>query len=188
MEFLDEIAALTPVPAGGAACAYTANLGMALVYKVLLFELNRKELDPGPQANLRVAQKEIERIYLDLKKLISEDPKCFVSFDASVGSGDQAAGKAAFLDIMTCSMQVMEKAFAGLEWVRMMSTISSLKLAPHLRVAAELLGASILGTAHLVRENLKTIKSPEKQKGYLERLETLCKDGMKKKKEVMEDL
>lgn len=188
MDFLDEIAALTPVPAGRAACAHTANLGMALVYKVLLFELSREELDSVPRANLRVAQKKIERINPDLKKLITEDPKCYVGFDASARSGDRAAGKSAFLDTMICSRQVMEKAFAELEWVRMMSTISSLKLAPHLRVAAELLEASIAGTAHLVRENLKTIKSPEKRKIYLERLETLYKDGRNKKKDVMEDL
>lgn len=67
MDFLDEVAKLNPVPAGGAAAAYTAALGTALVYKVLVFELNRKELDPGPQATLRVAQKEIERLFLDLK-------------------------------------------------------------------------------------------------------------------------
>jgi hypothetical protein len=60
-----------------------------------------------------------------MKKLITKDSKCYVSFDASARFGDQAAGKAAFLEIMTCSMQVMEKAFAGLEWVRMVSAISS---------------------------------------------------------------
>jgi formiminotetrahydrofolate cyclodeaminase len=41
MGFLDEIAALSPVPAGGAAAAYTANLGIARVYKVLVLEMNR---------------------------------------------------------------------------------------------------------------------------------------------------
>jgi formiminotetrahydrofolate cyclodeaminase len=76
MDFFDEVAKLTPVPAGGAAAAYTAALGIALVYKVLVFELNRKELDPGTQATLRVAQKEIERLFLDLKKQVKEDPLC----------------------------------------------------------------------------------------------------------------
>lgn len=51
-----------------------------------------------------------------------------------------------------------------------------------------MLGASLAGTAHLVRENVKTIKSREERKEHLERLEALYKDGMNKKKEVMDDL
>ncbi len=186
MDFLDEIAALTPVPAGGAVAAYTANLGIALVYKVLVLEMNRKELDPGPQATLRVARKEIEQLYLDLKKTIKEDPQCYVKFSTASKSDDQAAGKAAFLDIVTCSMHVMEKAHDGMEWVRRLSKISSVKLAPHLRVAVELLAAGMAGTAHVVRENLKPIKSPEEQQSYLERLDSLYEQGMDKKKEVLE--
>jgi len=186
MDFLDEIAALTRLPAGGAAAAYTANLGIALVYKVLVLEMNRKELDPSPQATLRVAHKELERLYLDLKKMVKEDPQRYVKFSAASRSDDQAAGKAAFLDILTCSMQVMEKAHDGMEWFRRLSKISSVKLAPNLRVAVELLAAGMAGTAHIVRENLKPINSPEKQQRYLERLESLNEQGMAKKKEVLE--
>jgi len=188
MDFLDEIAALKPVPAGGAACAYTANLGMALVYKVLLYELNRKELAPEPQANLRVAQREVERLYLDLKKLIADDPECYVAFSEAHRSGERHAAKAAFLDIVTCSMQVMEKALAGLNWVGILSRISSAKLAPHLRVAAELLGASLAGTAYVVRANLETIKPSDKRRSYLAKLDALYEQGVARKQEIVESL
>jgi len=50
----------------------------------------------------------------------------------------------------------------------------------------ELLAAGMAGTAHLVRENLKPIKSSEKQQRYLDRLESLYEQGMAKKKEVLE--
>lgn len=186
MDFLDEIAGLAPVPAGGAAAAYTANLGIALVYKVLVLEMNRQEIDPGPQATLRVARKEIERLYIDLKNMVNEDPQCYMKFSAAMRSDDLAESKAAFLDIVTCSMQVMEKAHEGMEWVRRLSKISSAKLAPHLKVAVELLAAGMAGTAHVVRENVKPIKSPEKQQSYLETLESLYEMGMAKKKEVLE--
>jgi formiminotetrahydrofolate cyclodeaminase len=188
MDFLDEIAAYSPVPAGGAAAAYTATLGLALLYKVLLFELNRKELNPAPQATLRVAQKEIERLFLDLKKVVREDPQCYVRFSRDSKSGDRSQGKTAFLDIMTCSMVVMEKCYEGLEWVRQLGNLSSVKLAPHLRVAAELLAASAAATAHVVRENVAAIKSPEKQVRYLENLQTVYEECMTKKKEVMESI
>jgi formiminotetrahydrofolate cyclodeaminase len=83
-------------------------------------------------------------------------------------------------------MLVMEKAFTGLEWVRIMTKLSSARLAPHLRVAAELLSAALLGTAHVVRENLRSIQSETKRNSYLARLETLCREGMIKKAEVLE--
>jgi len=188
MDLLDEVAKLNPVPAGGAAAAYTAALGTALVYKVLVFELNRKELDPGPQATLRVAQKEIERLFLDLKKQVKEDPRCYVRFSEQSKAGNRAESKAAFLDIVTCSMHVMEKAYEGLEWVRQLSKISSVKLLTHLRVAAELLAAGMAATAHVVRENLKPLKSPLRQQSYLENLESLYEEAMTKKNEVMQTL
>lgn len=94
--------------------------------------------------------------------------------------------KSAFLDIVTCSMIVMQKSFEGLDWVSRLSKISSGKLAPNLRVAAELLAAALTATAHLVTENIKPIKSGEKQQRYLRRLEELHDQGMLKKREVME--
>jgi formiminotetrahydrofolate cyclodeaminase len=186
MDFLDEIATLAPVPTGGAAAAYTSALGIVLIYKVLLLELNRKELDPGPQATLRVARKEIERLYLDLKKQVKEDPLCYVKFSQESKGGNRAESKSAFLDIVTCSMHVMEKSYEGLEWVRQLGKMSSVKLLPHLRVAAELLSAGAAATAHVVRENLKPIKSPLKQQSYVDNLESLYQDAMAKKNEVLQ--
>jgi len=186
MDFLDEMATLAPVPAGGAAAAYTSALGIALIYKVLLHELNRKELDPGPQATLRVARKEIERLYLDLKKQVKEDPQCYVKFSHETEGGDRPESKSAFLDIVTCSMHVMEKSYEGLEWVRQLSKISSVKLLPHMKVAAELLAAGSAATAHVVRENLKPMKSSLEQQSYLDNLESLYSDSMEKKNEVLQ--
>ncbi len=48
--------------------------------------------------------------------------------------------------------------------------------------------AGMAGTAHIVRENLKPIKSPEKQQRYLERMDSLYEQRMAKKKEVLESL
>lgn len=188
MDFPDEVAAYTEVPAGGAACAYAACLGLALIHKAVLFELNRKELDPAPQAGLRIAKKEIERLYLDLKRLIEEDVKCYLCFSGSAKSGDSAKGKSAFLDVMTCSMLVMEKAHIGLDWAGRIGKIASPRLLTHLRVSAELLAAGSAGTAHVVRENIKALKSLEKQKSYLQRLETVHQECQARKEEVLSGL
>lgn len=102
---------------------------------------------------------------------MKEDPRCYVRFSEQSKAGNRAESKAAFLDIVTCSMHVLGKEYEGLEWVRQLSKISSVKLPTHLRVAAELLAAGMAATAHVVRKNLKPLKSPLRQRSYLENLE-----------------
>jgi formiminotetrahydrofolate cyclodeaminase len=186
MDFLDEVAGAAPVPAGGAAAAYVANLAMALLHKVILVELNRKDLDPQRQPGLLIAQKEIDRMMGDLKRIRNEDPQCYVQFSRSVAAGDRAGVKSAFVDVITCSMLVIEKAQQGLEWVCRLARMSSSKLAPHLRVATELLSASAAATAHVVRENLMGMKSAEKKRRYLDNLESALEQTMGKKREVLD--
>ncbi len=188
MEFLEEIADLNPLPAGGAAAAYTANLGIALLYKVLIMEMNRKGLDPAPQATLRIAQKEIERLHYALKKMTRDDPQCYLRFRGALKSGDNEQSNKAFREVLTCSLEVIERASDGLEWVRRLSKFSSLKLLPHLKISAELLAAGIAGTAHVARDNVKLIESPGEQQNYLDRLESVYELGIAKKKEILESL
>ncbi|MBI5568677.1 MAG: cyclodeaminase/cyclohydrolase family protein, partial [Desulfomonile tiedjei] len=181
MDFLEKIVSSDTVPAGGAAAAYAASLGVALLFKVLLIELNRPNVEAQSHAALAVAQKEIESLHNDLKRMLEEDPQCFLRFSSTRKDPDRAASKAAFLDIITCSMRVMEKASEGLDWVGKLSKMSSRSLSPHLRVATELLAAGLSGTAHVVRANLKPLQYPEKRNRYWENLESCYEQGMLKK-------
>jgi len=188
MDFLDQIAAYKTVPAGGAASAYAATLGIGLLYKVLLFELNRAELSSEKQESLRTAKTEIERLFLNLKKIVHQDPVCYEKFSGALRSETKTAGKRAFLDVMTCSMNVIDYSVQGLDWIAQLRKVSSIRLAAHLKVSAELLAAAIAGTAHVARENLKPIKSKEKRQSYLANLDGLYERAMTRKKEVMETI
>ncbi|MBI5251604.1 MAG: hypothetical protein HY912_19100 [Desulfomonile tiedjei] len=46
----------------------------------------------------------------------------------------------------------------------------------------------IAGTTHVVRDNIKLIKPPEKQQSYPDNLEYIYKLGMNKKREIMDTL
>ncbi len=184
-DIADEIAALNALPAGGVASAYTALMGIGLIYKVLLFELNRNELNTVSQANYREAQREIERLFFALRKIIREEPQCYVNFRGSHSSGDRAEGKSAFLDVLTCSMSVMEKTMEGLEWVAKLGKVTTPLLKTNLRVAAELLGAAHLGTAHIIRQNIQPIKSDEKRQSYISNLESVLRTGIEKRDEAL---
>lgn len=186
MDFLDQIAARSEPPAGGAAAAYTATLGVGLIYKVLLFELNRKGLEPALQAALKTAQKEIERLFMDLRKIIHEDSEHYERFSRETRSDDRALGKNAFLEVVNCSMLVMEKCDEALEWVRKLGKLSSPMLDPHLQVATELLTAALLATSHIVRANLSRLGSVQKKARYFLNLEALCDRVFLKKYEAME--
>jgi len=50
----------------------------------------------------------------------------------------------------------------------------------HLRVACELLMGSINGTAHVLRDNLQSIKAPKKRGNYLRRLNELHESCQKR--------
>ena len=188
MDFLEKIVSADPVPAGGAAAAYVASLGVALLFKVLLIELQRPKVDAQTHDALAVAEKEVERLYSDLKRMLEEDPQRYLRFSSTRKDPDRAASKAAFLDVITCSMRVMEKALEGLDWAGKMSRMSSRSLVPHLRVATELLAAGLSGTAHVVRANLRPAQFPEKQNRYLENLESCYEQGMLKKASILETL
>lgn len=186
MAVIDEIASRDAAPIGGATAAFAGCLRLGLSYKVLLIEMNREELDPAPQATLRVAQKEIERIFLDLKRMVNQDSECYQLFRASHRSGRRVESKSFFLNVVTCSILVIERAFEGLKRASKRSKIPSPRLAPRVQVAVELLSAAMVGTSHVTKTNLKPLRSEKKRLGYLRNIESLCREGYAREKGAIE--
>ena len=73
MDFIKEITSAEPVPAGGAAAAYSTNLALALIYKVLVVEMKRRIDQPDIQSNLSTLHREIERLLKDVERLVKQD-------------------------------------------------------------------------------------------------------------------
>ncbi|MFC1798779.1 cyclodeaminase/cyclohydrolase family protein [Thermodesulfobacteriota bacterium] len=173
MDFLRKIAGSSPLPAGGAAAAYTACLAIGLINKIVLIEIYRHADDPAIEKNLLTAKKDIERMLNDVEMLIEEDALAYSRFDGSRRSGNTAQMEKDFSATMEVSMNVLEKAAATFEWIKQLHTVAPKQMNSHLLVACELVMSSINGTSHVVRDNLRSIKAAPKRENDLNRLNAL---------------
>lgn len=184
MDFLKEISSSSPLPAGGAALAYTAALAIGLMQKVMEREMARGH-GPDMEKNLHALRKEVERLLKDMEKLITEDPETYTSYAKSLRSGDKMEMKRFFSNILDVSLKVMEKSDAAFTWADQLRMIAPERMMPHLLVACELLMGAINATVHIVRDNLQPIKSEKKKEAYLKRIEKLRDDCQEKYKAVV---
>jgi formiminotetrahydrofolate cyclodeaminase len=185
MDFLKEIASSSPVPAGGAAVAYTTTLAIGLIYKVILFEMGR-EHEPAMEKNLLTLRREIKRLMKDAEKMVKEDAEVYTSFAQSRRAGDKTGMKHHFSNIIDVSIKVMEKSDAAFIWIGQLRQIVPKQMLTHLLVASELLMGAINGTVHVVRDNIHAIKIPTRRANYLEKVDNLHGDCAKRYSELME--
>lgn len=188
MEFLKKVAGASPLPAGGAAAAYTSCLAIGLIIKIILIEIHRHADQPEVEKILLTAKKELERLFIDAEKLIVEDEESFRRFHQSRLTGDDSQVRQSFSDTVEVSMKILEKSDATFEWIRQLRPMVPGQMVPHLLVACELFLGAIKGTAHVVRDNLKSIKPSEKRENYLKRVNDLQEDYQKKYLKMIDDL
>lgn len=175
MDFLQSMASGQPLPAGGAAAAHTASLGIALLRKALLLKARREE-SLELSKNLRVVEKELDRLGKDLERLVAKDPELYRNYVVALRQADAQRKKEALLQVLESSLLVMEKAWSGIRWAARLKPLIPEPARTHLRVSAELFRASAEASAHVARSNLSLIRHPEKRRNYLARLDLVRRD------------
>ena len=188
MDFISRVASYSPVPAGGAAVANCFCLAIALVYKVVLFEAERNYHNPELSQELLGVKKEIERLLRDAERLVDEDSETYMKFAESQRTGDKAQMKLHFNEIIEVSMKIMEQSDAGFRWIEQLHKIIPQKMATHLLIAGELLMGAINGTVHIVKANLRVLKSPETRENYSKRLYQLHREYKNRHQIIIEEL
>jgi formiminotetrahydrofolate cyclodeaminase len=188
MDFLKEVSGSSPLPAGGAAVAYTTCLAIGLIYKVVLFEIRRSGNKPDIERNLLTVKRELERLSKDTEKLVKEDPESYMEFARSRRSGDKAEKKQRFTDLLEVSMKVMEKSDSAFFWIDQLRRVAPGEMITHLQVASELLMGAANGTVHVVRADLQSIKVSRKRENYLKRLYELHEESKNRYTHVIENL
>jgi formiminotetrahydrofolate cyclodeaminase len=93
-----------------------------------------------------------------------------------------------FNEIIEVSMKIMEKSDAGFRWIEQLHKIIPQQMATHLLIACELLMGAINGTVHIVKANLRMLKSPEKRENYSKRLYHLHLEYKNRHQIIMADL
>ena len=188
MDFLRKIADASPLPAGGAAVAYTLGLAIGLLNKIILLEIHRRADQPDLEKNLLSAKSELERLLKDVEQLVQKDAETFERFLHSRHSGDQDKIEQEFNGVIKVSMKVLQNSDAAFEWIQQLQGIIPKWLIPHLLVATELIMGSVNGSVHVVRANLESLKSSQKKNNYLKKLSELHKENRQKYSVILKKL
>jgi formiminotetrahydrofolate cyclodeaminase len=156
--FLQELAQARPNPGGGAAAAYGAKLGLALLEKVLRLEGGRRQ-EPAAEAHLTwgEALAELRRLAESLEKLQGEDVQAYFNLVAARTSGDAVRLAAAVREAVACPRRIMEHEARSLELLIWAGERCKKHLVSDLLVAGEFLGAALRGAYHIAGANLPLV-------------------------------
>jgi formiminotetrahydrofolate cyclodeaminase len=187
LDFLKKLANSSPVPAGGAAAAYTFSLGVGLIYKTLLTQMKKSD-DPEMETNFMGARKELERLLSVSERLVKADSESYTNFARSLREGNKAEITQNFSRIIDTSMEIMEKSEAAFEWIRQLHQFVPPQMFTHLLVASELLMGAVNATVHVVRANLESVTNEKKKKNYFKKLNELHQTYQQKHRSLMENI
>ena len=156
--FLQELARPRPDPGGGAAAAYGANLGLALLEKVVRLE-GRRRPQPQGEAGLgwETALTRLRRLAETLVRLREEDVRAYFELTAARASGDPARLAAAVAEAVDCPRRIMQQSREALELLAWAGERCQKHLVSDLLVAGEFLGAALRGASHIAGANLALV-------------------------------
>jgi formiminotetrahydrofolate cyclodeaminase len=163
--FLEALARPEPVPGGGAAAAHGACVGLALLEKIVLVELERSDIPSGSRwQNLL---EELRKASATLLRLRDEDGKAYMRFAKAktFGKGDEEI-LAALKQAVESPMAVMKEAQRSLDLAARAGNHCKGHLLSDLLVVCELLRAAINGTHRIAQANICVMRDPSLSSHY----------------------
>ncbi len=158
--FLQELAQARPDPGGGAAAAFGARLGLALLEKVVQLEGGRRR-EPQSAASLtwKDVLTQLGRLAETLARTQEEDVRAYANLAAARASGGNVA--AAIREALDCPKRLVLQAGQALELLAWAGGHCKLHLISDLLVACEFLGAALTGAYHIACANLRLVTPAE---------------------------
>ncbi|MCL4502719.1 MAG: cyclodeaminase/cyclohydrolase family protein [Deltaproteobacteria bacterium] len=161
--FLKELAQARPDPGGGAAAAFGARLGLALLKKVVQLEGSRPR---QPKAKTPLtwedALTQLHRLDETLEKTQAEDVQAYANLAAARASGGNVA--AAIREALDSPRRMVIQAGKALELLAWAGGHCKPHLVSDLLVACEFLGAALTGAYHIACTNLRLVTPEENRK------------------------
>ena len=152
--FLAELAKPQPNPGGGAAAAYGALVGLALLEKV--FELEYARIGPGQNIDYwNNKKRRIAILYERMKNLREEDRQIYPRLmQAGKSKGNRESLKKIIDDSIAVPLRIMQGTIVGLALLSWLAGRCQEILKADLWVAAELIKAALQGAFHIGWANL----------------------------------
>jgi formiminotetrahydrofolate cyclodeaminase len=187
--FLEALAQARPDPGGGAAAAYGARLGLALLEKVIKLELRRPNQDKSRVKFWQDHLRQVRRGGAALSRLQEADVKAYKNLARARAVGAQGRELAAALQEATrVPLRIMEQAQEALGLVSATGAHAKRHLLADLLVAAELLLAALRGAYHIAGANLPLITQVTPRRDLEQKLSRIKGQGLESFKKVSEEL
>ncbi len=176
--FLEELAHPRPDPGGGAAAAFGARLGLALLEKVVKLELQRP---PSASTQPRLWEQNlgmVRHLTAALTSLQDEDVLAYLRLAEARAGGEPGQGlPAAVQEALKVPRQIMTRAHEALNLVSWAGAHSKSHLLSDLLVAVELLAAAFQGAYHIACANLPLITETLRREALASELSQTSQQG-----------
>jgi methenyltetrahydrofolate cyclohydrolase len=176
--FLLELARAQPDPGGGAAAAFGAKLGLALLEKVVQLESQRRA-KPRRAASLtwEEALARLRGLAEKLHRLQGDDVQSYFKLKEARASRDAAALAAAVREAVSCPGEIMRQAGEALKLLAWTGGHCQRHLVSDLLVAGEFLTAALRGAYHIAAANLTLVSEEEECLTLRRQLGQACRTG-----------
>jgi formiminotetrahydrofolate cyclodeaminase len=181
--FLLALSCPEPSPGGGAAAAYSACLGIALIKKVINLEMLRPDLSSGMKDFWEDLMEQAEVAEEILEKLLHDDGRSYVAFARARTSGTDETMAAALGNVIACPIDIMEQSCQGQGLISEAGKYCKRHLLSDLLVAGEFFLAAVQGAHHIAQANLSLVPGRSlggfrgRSRAKIGRLQNCCQDA-----------
>lgn len=176
--FLEALAKPEPNPGGGAAAAYGASVGFALLEKIVRLERRRQPIASELHSLWQELLEQAGSLAKALQRLRDEDGEAYMRFAAARVSGKGETDiNTALEQAIESPLQIMEAARDGLDCVSQVGKHCRKQLLSDLLVVCELLRAAIRGAGRIAEANLLMVPDFSRKgdyQGMLSQLRETC--------------
>jgi len=181
--FLAALSNPEPIPGGGAAAAYGACVGLALLEKIIRVELRRRQISPELICLWEELLAQVRLVSKNLHRLRDEDGRAYMSLAVAQKSEEgESAVTTALVSAIRCPAEIMEKACEALHFVSEAGKYCKRHLTSDLLVSGELIMAAVRGSYQIASANLRLMSDLSLRNDFQERLEQLrsrCQDSFR---------
>ncbi len=169
--FLTALSRPQPTPGGGAAAAYGAQVGLALLKKIIRLEKGRPGLESPALKEWEGQLVEVRGLAGDFQLLREADGAAYLEMvRVRDGRADRRELLAAILKALDIPRLIMDAGEKALELAGRVGRGCRRHLVSDLMVVGELLAAAIQGAYHIARANLPLIRDPQTRCSWEEEL------------------
>jgi methenyltetrahydrofolate cyclohydrolase len=179
--FLTSLAKPQPIPGGGAAAAYAASVGLALLEKIVRLEMQRVGIPMQQSLIWKELLLKVVRLSTAFSQLRDEDGEAYLRWAAIKTSKENAPAICDALGRATaCPISIVKCIHEALECLIETGKYAKKHLLSDLLAVCEILDGARKGAAHIACANLQLMTVPSCRKNFeedLARLQSLAEES-----------